>query len=211
MHSSYEQRKQAVIAEITAAFDGVSRKGGVSLSEAWVIDDYGSDEERAEARKEDTETRWQDVPERDIAYGSSCLSFLDDIGFRYYLPAYIVWCLRHIDTEDPNDLIYESDSYGSIIYHLTDKRPDLHQYRMARFALFTPEQSKAIAHFLEFDVERSLKIDCELLRLKMLSEGFSQEEVDLYWPEEEIIHNKDNSSLENEATEALERYWGQFL
>lgn len=202
----YEQKKQAVIEEITVAFGGVSREGGVTLSEAWVIDDYGSDEERAEARKEDTETRWQDVPERDIAYGSSCLSFLDEIGFRYYLPAYIVWCLRHIDSEDANDLIYESNSYQSIVWHLTDIGPDLHQYRMARFELFTLEQSKAIAHFLEFDEERSIKIHCELWRFEMLSAGFSQEEVDILWPQEEKIYAK-----RDDAKRALERYWGQFL
>jgi len=202
----YEQRKQAVIEEITAAFDGVSREGGVSLSEAWVIDDCGSDKKRAKARKKDAETRWQDVPEKDIAYGSSCLSFFDEIGFRYYLPAYIVWCLRHIDNEDTNDLIFESNSYCSIIYHLTDDGPDLHQYRMARFALFTPEQSRAIAHFLEFDVEKSIKIHGELWRSEMLSEGFSQEELDQFWPQEEKIHaERDDSS------QALERYWKQFL
>jgi hypothetical protein len=204
--SSYEQRKQAVIKEITAAFDGVSREGGVSWNEAWVIDDYGTDRQRAKARKKDTETRWQDVPERDIAYGSSCLSFFDEIGFRYYLPAYIVWCLRHIDTEDTNDLIYESDSYCSIIWHLRDDSPDLHQYHMARFGLFTREQSKAIAHFLEFAEERSIKIHRELWWPEMLSKGFSQEELDQFWPQEEKIHAE-----RDDSTRALERYWKQFL
>jgi hypothetical protein len=204
--SSYEQRKQTVIEEITAAFNGVSREGGVSLHEAWVIDDCGTDKQRAKARKKDAETRWQDVPDEDICRGDSCLCFLDEIGFHYYIPAYIVWCLRHIDTEDTNDLIYESNSYESIIYHLLDDSLDLHQYHMARFALFTPEQSRAIAHFLEFDVERSIKIHRELWWPEMLSKGFSQEELDQFWPQEEKIHAE-----RDDSTRALERYWKQFL
>ena len=48
--SSYEQRKQDLIEEIIAVFDGVSREGGVSLHEAWVIDDCGTNKQRAKAR-----------------------------------------------------------------------------------------------------------------------------------------------------------------
>jgi hypothetical protein len=243
--SSYEQRKQALMEEITAAFDGVSRENGVSLSEAWVIDDYGSDEERAEARKEDTETRWQDVPDEDIAYGYSCLSFLDEIGFHYYIPAYMVWYLRYIDNEDPEDPSYGSNTFESLIYALTDDntfvpsksvlvelmpeemqeqitsvlarfsrdRPDLHEYYMKRFKTFTPEQSKAIAHFLEFDMERTdiANAEAEQSRQTMLAKaGFSQEEIDEAWREGEKIRIAHNLP-DNQARRALERYWGSFL
>jgi hypothetical protein len=71
----YTQRKRHLIEEIHLAFDGVSREHGVSLRESLVIDDYGSSEERAEAKKQDTETRWQDVPDQHICHGGSCLSF----------------------------------------------------------------------------------------------------------------------------------------
>ncbi len=100
--SPYEQKKIALIEEITAAFDGVSREDGVTLHEATVLDDYGSLEERAEARKQDTEDNWQDVPEEDIRFTDAVLSFLDPKGFHYYIPAYVVWYLRNIDNEDPN-------------------------------------------------------------------------------------------------------------
>ncbi len=81
MNESYEQSKAALIEEITTTFDGVSREGGVSLHESYVIDDYGSEAQRMEARKLDTEMRWQDVPDADIAAGDSCLSFLDEIDW----------------------------------------------------------------------------------------------------------------------------------
>ena len=79
--SSYEQRKTALIEEITAAFDGVSREQGVTLHEATVIDDYGSLEERALARTQDTEDKWQNVPDEDIRFTDAVLSFLDPKGF----------------------------------------------------------------------------------------------------------------------------------
>ena len=92
----YAERKAALIEEIVAAFDGVSREGGVSMSEAEVIDDYGSDEERATARLSDTEARWQDVPDEQLALNWP-FHFFDPIGFRYYTPAYLVYYLRWVD------------------------------------------------------------------------------------------------------------------
>lgn len=81
------------MAEIYAAFDGVTRKGGVSWTETGVLDDYGSDDERAEAREQDSDSTWQEVLDNphwtpDVGWGG--FSFLDSIGFRYYLaPAMI--------------------------------------------------------------------------------------------------------------------------
>jgi hypothetical protein len=76
-----------IIDEINRAFDGVTREGGVSFHEADVIDNYGSKQERTKARKLDTDECWQDVPEKDIE-NDCILSFLDPIGFRYYMAAY---------------------------------------------------------------------------------------------------------------------------
>lgn len=52
-----EAKKAALIAEIERAFDGFEREDGVTLHEASVIDDHGSDAERAQARLDDPETR----------------------------------------------------------------------------------------------------------------------------------------------------------
>ncbi|MFG6099650.1 DUF6714 family protein [Leptothoe sp. ISB3NOV94-8A] len=80
---AYENKKLALIKEINEAFDGVAREDGVTLHEAMVIDDYGSPAERAEARAQDTEDQWQDVPEDDIRFSDAVLSFLDSKGFHY--------------------------------------------------------------------------------------------------------------------------------
>ena len=54
------------IKQIVEAFGNVPLGGGVSLREADVIDDYGSDEERAAARAHDELDDWQRVPDEDI-------------------------------------------------------------------------------------------------------------------------------------------------
>ncbi|RYG57427.1 hypothetical protein EON80_28265, partial [bacterium] len=84
--SSYQQRKLALIAEIVSAFDGVSRKGGITLHEASAIDSNGGPEERAAARAKDTEKRWQDVSSETFLANQDVFHFLDAKGFRYYLP-----------------------------------------------------------------------------------------------------------------------------
>lgn len=227
MNESYEHSKAALIAEVNAAFDGVSREGGVSLHESYVIDDYGSEAQRLEARKLDTEMRWQDVPDEDIAAGDSCLSFLDEIGFRYYIPAYIVWSLHNMDDEDPELPGYDSNSFASLIYALTPHfhhvaygLPDdgngsgqLADFSLARFRMFTSEQAKTIARFLVFAAEREneSKRESEQGRQEMLrNDGWTQEQIDEAKRESEQ-YRIELDLPENSARRALERYWGQFL
>jgi hypothetical protein len=83
--------------EIRDAFAGVTRKGGVSWGQAKVRDDYGSLEEEESARRRDGDKEWDDLVE-DRAWepnsSTGGFSFLDAIGFRYYLPAAMIRSLR---------------------------------------------------------------------------------------------------------------------
>ena len=179
-----EQTKQALIEKITQAFEGVSREGGVSLSEAWVIDDYGSDEERAEARARDSDKKWEEVPDKDIHFGYSCFSFLDDIGFAYYIPAYMTWYLRNIDSEDPE--VVNSNTFEFLIYSLGPSMNGvMSEYTISQFRLCTLEQRRVIAHFLQFVEEEEDAMAIEA--------GFPKGELDNY------------------ARLTLNVYWGKFL
>lgn len=83
--------------EIRSVFADVTREGGVSWSETEVLDAYGSELERREARANDTELHWTDLV-KDEKWNPDCgvggWSFIDAIGFRYYLPAAMIRCLR---------------------------------------------------------------------------------------------------------------------
>lgn len=148
--SDFEIRRRTLIAEITAAFDGVSRDGGTTLHEADALDDFKSPEEQRAARRLDLERRWQDVPDEDIFACCSALSFLDEKGFRYYIPAFMVCGLRHWGDE-------AGVIFNSCEYHLLHDYPkSLRKSEPASIASkyqFTEAQSNAVARFLRFIID----------------------------------------------------------
>src|ERR1700730_355934 len=138
-----------LIAEITVAFDGVVREDGTTLHEAIAIDDRKSRDEQLAARRLDTERRWQDVPGESILASCSVPHFLDARGFRYYLPAFIVYGLKHWDTLTSSIL----DTCEYCLLHESQK--SLRKSEPASIAAkydFTDAQCRAIAHFLRFHV-----------------------------------------------------------
>src|SRR5690606_6253378 len=75
------------------AFKGVTRDGGTSWTEAQAIDGYGSEEELQRARMRDKDQRWTELAidkSWDAGPGIGGFGFLDESGFRYYLPAAMV-------------------------------------------------------------------------------------------------------------------------
>ncbi len=208
MAKASHKDRLSLIEEITTAFEGVAREDGVTLHEAMVIDDYGSAEECAEARKKDTETKWQDVPADDICSSDAVLSFLDNKGFHYYIPAYVVWYLENIDHDDPDHL--SSNAFSSVVFHLTyelkGQLRDKSAARLARaerFEFFTNEQRRAIAHFLEFEAEREEKLERQHIRASLYQGGLQKTEVNKILQEHKIE--------DGEIRQAIKSYWGQFM
>lgn len=140
-----EQERASLVEQIERAFDGVQREEGVTLHEAEVIDNYGSDEERAAARRMDADQYWQAVPDALLAR-LSAISFLDLKGYRYYLPAYLRWMLKYPDTD--------SSSYDSVLFSLT-KTKGFEEWVLSRWRTFSQEQAEAICRFLRFLVTYS--------------------------------------------------------
>ncbi|MDR7335732.1 GNAT family N-acetyltransferase [Roseateles asaccharophilus] len=137
-------RRQAVLDQIHAAFDGVQRGDGTSLRESQVIDDHGSHEERQAARALDTDTRWQDVPDDLIAKHYSAFSFVDLAGHVYYAPAYMSWLVRtgyDTPSNSTESAVYAFDPRG--------RYDGQHQLR-APNEMFTPAQCEAIATYLSY-------------------------------------------------------------
>ncbi len=114
------------------------------------MDDFKSPEEERAARRLDLEARWQDVPDEDIFACCSALSFLDEKGFRYYVPAFMICNLKHWGDEATVIL-------NSCKYHLLHDYPkSLRESQPASIAgkyQFTEAQSRAVARFLRFIVD----------------------------------------------------------
>lgn len=133
--------------QIRSAFAGVAREDGITIHEADVLDDYGTDEQMAAARRLDTEQHWTEVPDATIARQWTALSFLDPKGFHYYLPAYMCWALRSYDSSVSNSLDW-------LLYALAIRPWDHDESgaegQMARFGLLSAEQAQTVCRFLEF-------------------------------------------------------------
>lgn len=141
MQETDKEIRQRIIAEIERAFTDVRRGNGITLHQARALDDYRDEIEQAQARRKDTDARWQDIPDTRIEKLADTLAFLDPEGFRYYIPAFMIWALRHYET---------SDSFaGDAAAYIFGVNP-LAEDNMDRFRLFTPRQTAAIAHFLEY-------------------------------------------------------------
>ena len=237
---NHAERKAALIEEIIAAFDGVSREGGVSWHEANVIDDYGSEQERAAARLSDTDTRWQDVPDKDIG---SCwaLSFFDPIGLHYYLPRLLLSYLRYEALDEENGGghdVFNSNNFDSLDSYLAAgfRKGEIEGFYLCKFELLTPSQGRAVAHFLEFEAERadewakeeaeyeaSLPEEEKPNRQELSIEEWEQFDRKLFAdrntsPEyfERLIDGLKRFRIENDSPDnpyryALEKYWGRFL
>ncbi len=129
------------VKQIVDAFADVPLGTGVSLREADVIDDYGSDDQRAAAREKDEVDDWQRIPDENIENHSSVLCFMDDEGLRFHLPAYMQFTLcRYRESE--------SMSTDSTIYRLSD--PDCIKRLLA---YLTDQQIDAIKTFLNTCLE----------------------------------------------------------
>lgn len=139
LNTMADNARLAIIAQIVAAFDGVEREEGISLHEARVIDCYGSEAARKAAKAKDTDRRWQDISDIQIEDFYNALIFLDAKGFRYYIPAYAIWSLKHYMTSD-------SLFADAIVYALEG----FEDFILPRFELLNREQSQAIYQFLEF-------------------------------------------------------------
>lgn len=126
--------------EIRTMFAKVTRAGGVSWSETRVLDGCGSMEECRAARARDRELHWTDLVEDenwDPDRGVGGWSFIDAIGFRYYLPAAMIRCLR--------------DRYDcGIQFHLElepSRRPG-REFTLEKWSALTDEQCACVARFI---------------------------------------------------------------
>ncbi len=171
-------KAQQIVETIERAFAGVQLEEGISLGEAIVLDDYGSDEDRALARSHDELHDWRNISDETIACSSVGLSFLDAKGIRFYLPAFMRFALRHYQHSDSASISYiiytldcSSGSGAPLVDDLLEKATDEQRALLTRafsameikekfesarlersreLALLTEAQWDAVRLFLEF-------------------------------------------------------------
>jgi hypothetical protein len=141
-----QTNEHKLIWDIEAAFGSVERGAGLTLHEAAAFEgnDYCTAEERARVRALDAETRWQDIADSAL---EECLDrwAFDDEGFRFHLPAYLRWHLRH-----PRGLLPGRGALLILQLSVTGHKAKDRLSCEQSFDRFTLEQKRVMTRFLEF-------------------------------------------------------------
>lgn len=144
MQSTGPDTAEAIIDAIRAAFAGVPR-GAVTIHEAEVIDEHGSKGRRFKARRLDTESRWDRVPDADIEQCTTALCHLDPESWRYYIPAYMIWSLKNFRSN--GSIVVDFTIYT---FNCSSNDPEMREHYLAHFRLLNLEQSTVVCRFLRY-------------------------------------------------------------
>lgn len=128
--------RDQLITKIESSFNGVTLINGIGIFEAEAIDNYETTEVRKIEREKDIRDHWQSIPDDVIGQYYSVLSFMDDNGLKFALPAYMRFATKYYDTS-------ASASIDSVIYTLANQR---------NWEFLSNEQKETIADFLSFMV-----------------------------------------------------------
>ena len=93
-----------LVREIEFAFSDVALSDGIGFYEAWALDCYAREEERLEARKRDEKFDWDQLSDEEIARHHSVLCFVDTVGFRFLIPAFMRFTVRNYDKSDSSSV-----------------------------------------------------------------------------------------------------------
>jgi len=134
-------RESALIRRIREAFAGGKLGGGISLNMTEYYDSYQCATEYLERAKHDERDDWQRIPDATLEEFMGTFSFTDVEGFRFYLPAYMIWTIRHHRTS--NSVIGDYTIYALDVNH--------HVFAKVGFLnAFTTAQIACIVDFLDY-------------------------------------------------------------
>ncbi|MBX7245275.1 MAG: hypothetical protein K1X53_07230 [Candidatus Sumerlaeaceae bacterium] len=145
-----------LIAEIEEHFADVTRGEGMTLAQGAVVADYGAQADWDLASQVPCDARWQDIPDSVLDVHAHTLNFLDQKGFRFYLPAFMRRSLRLL-----GEIVNEpwANTVGNLTFWPQDSEepnnPSVDWMREC-WDGFTPEQGRVILSFLDFTVASPL-------------------------------------------------------
>jgi len=82
-----------LISEIEKNYSDVKLEDGISLNMTEYLDTYQYDKEFLELAKLDERDDWTKIPDKVLEGHHVTFCFTDWKGFRFYIPAYMRWCL----------------------------------------------------------------------------------------------------------------------
>jgi hypothetical protein len=155
----------AALTAIEEAFGTLSHPGGKRIYEAELEDNYGTESATTLARKNDTYSRWQEVPDEAVEQCSDALVYFDSLELRFHLPAYMTWALKYYRESG-------SVSGDYVIYCLDCPAPGARRDAwLERFAELDLAQRAAVCLFLRYMAKYS-DGDADASAARRALEGF---------------------------------------
>lgn len=151
-----------LLEQIEAAFGKVRLGSGISLHQARALDRLDLPQVVQQARRRDTEERWQEIPDSKVEDFHYALTYLDPEGLRFHLPRYMVFSLEHPGLDSP--------AVDAAVY-ACDFGEDVAQDVLAQFNAMSRRQMRVIADFLLFIAE-SRDADYDTLVAAVALESF---------------------------------------
>jgi hypothetical protein len=133
-----------LIHTIREAFRAVKLEDGVSLYMTEYNDSGGSAERFKELAVDDERDDWQRIDDKTLEEFTVTFCFTDWRGFRFYLPPYMIWTIRHPES---TSIIGEST-----IFHL-DPGSISYLYEKTVDEILNKEQIAVVVQFVQYCVE----------------------------------------------------------
>jgi len=149
-YNTMTTEEQELIDKIRAAFAGVTLEDGVSLNMTEYNDSGGCMPEYKEMALSDERVDWQAIPDKTLEQFTVTFSFTDLKGFRFYMPAYMIWTIRRHSTSD--SIIGDFTIYAIDTSHYLFRTIPFVQW-------FTADQVDAMVAFLQYAVRSDGSLD----------------------------------------------------
>ena len=139
-----------VVKVVESAFEGVER-ASTSLRQYRLTDLKGmsgeiTDQEWTEAGRNRLDQVWQDIPDSEIEECGVLLAHMEPESFRYFLPAYLRYSLKHYDLP-----IWKFDVIGSTVFAVFPSgETRFRNYVTDQLSLLDKKQRLAVTEFLRF-------------------------------------------------------------
>jgi hypothetical protein len=105
-----------------------------------------TEDEWRRAGELDAARTWKEYSDHDLISCDAALAHLEESSFVYYLPAYLLFAVRHRLVEWPHPAWA---LVGSVVFSVTRRTP----HTLGRFKRLTPEQRDAVIAFLRLIAE----------------------------------------------------------
>jgi hypothetical protein len=167
-HHSVTSDEKELIDKIRAAFAGVKLDDGMSLNMTEYYDSGGCLPEFEEKARGDERDDWQKIADKTLEEFLVTFPFTDLKGYRFYIPAYMIWAIRNHKLSD--------SIIGDFTVYAID--PCCHQFDTIPFLeWFTADQIECMVTFLEYVVRMDADMDAQVANKNLIKIREAQQAV----------------------------------